>query len=171
MAFPHQRYHSRQGETTVFEREHLCGALNERREVVSISQHLSIHKTAMSSGNATSAEVFLYTGEGGTAVPRDVVRVRVDPSVTSIPAEAFNERRMLTEVELCEGLVEIGEWSFGGCDQSISHIVIPNSLRRIFNSAFYRSLRASIRLHDGIESIGEYAFASCIFTNFSFPKT
>ena len=36
--------------------------------------------------NATDAEVFVYTGEGGLEAPRDVVHVRVDPSVTSIPA-------------------------------------------------------------------------------------
>jgi hypothetical protein len=54
------------------------------------------------------AEVFNYTG-AGAEVPDDVVRVRVDPSVTSIPAEAFDERHKLAEVELCEGLVEIGE--------------------------------------------------------------
>ena len=35
--------------------------------------------------NAVDTEVFVYTGEGGDAVPRDVERVRVDPSVTSIP--------------------------------------------------------------------------------------
>jgi hypothetical protein len=124
----------------------------------------------MSSGNATSAEVFLYTGEGGTAVPHNVVRVRVDPSVTSISVEAFNERRMLTEVELCEGLVEIGFRSFCSRDHSITKINIPTSLRRINDWAFFDSLRTPIRLHDGIESIGEYAFASCIFTNFRVPS-
>jgi hypothetical protein len=34
-------------------------------------------------------EVFVYTGPGGERPPRDVVRVRVDPSVTSIPARVF----------------------------------------------------------------------------------
>jgi len=42
---------------------------------------------------------------------------------------------MLAEVELCEGLVEIGEWSFARCDHSITKINIPNSLRRINDSA------------------------------------
>ena len=62
---------------------------------------------------ATADEVFVYTGEGGAAaVPLNGVRVRVDPSVTSIPANAFNERTKLIEVELCEGIVEIGFRSF-----------------------------------------------------------
>jgi hypothetical protein len=48
-------------------------------------------------------------------------------------------------------------------------LIIPNSLRRINDDAFYRSLRSPICLHDGIESIGESAFAGCIFTNFRVP--
>jgi hypothetical protein len=67
------------------------------------------------SNNSIDAEVFVYTGKGGAVVPQDVIRVRVDPSVTSIPANAFHLRRELVEVELCEGL-EIGDDSFENCD-------------------------------------------------------
>jgi hypothetical protein len=119
--------------------------------------------------NANDAEVFVYTGEGGAVVPQDVVRVRVDPSVTSIPTSAFHLRMTLAEVELCEGLVEIGESSFSHCNHSITKISIPSTLRRIEDLAFYRSLRTPIRLHDGIESIGAAAFTQCIFTNFRVP--
>jgi hypothetical protein len=107
--------------------------------------------------------------QGGNHVPQDVERVRVDPSVTSIPAYAFSRRNKLTEVELCEGLVEIGDSAFRFCDHSITKINIPNSLRRILYKAFSGSLRCPIRLHDGIESIGDGAFATCIFTNFRVP--
>jgi dextranase len=118
------------------------------------------------------SDVFVYTGPGGDDVPqapRDVVRVRVDPSVTSIPAHEFRYRKKLIEVVLCEGLVEIGYNSFACCHNSIMKIIIPNSLRRINKSAFNFSLRCPIHLQDGIESIGEYAFAGCIFTNFRVP--
>ena len=118
---------------------------------------------------ATNVEVFVYTGAGGAEVPKDVVRVRVDPSVTSIPAHAFWGRKKLTEVDLCEGVLEIGEWSFRWCDHSITKINIPNSLRRIRNEAFRSSLRTTVRLNDGIESIGKEAFCGCIFTNFRVP--
>jgi hypothetical protein len=117
----------------------------------------------------TNAEVFVYAGAGGERAPRDVVRVRVDPSVTSIPANAFCQRKMLAEVELSEGLVEIGIGAFNFCGHSIMNINIPNSLRRINDCAFSISLRCAIRLHDGIESIGASAFAACIFTNFRVP--
>jgi hypothetical protein len=75
----------------------------------------------------------------------------------------------LAEVELCEGLVEIGYFSFVDCQHSITKINIPNSLRRIDKWAFASSLKTPIRLHDGIESIGGGAFARCIFTNFRVP--
>ena len=58
------------------------------------------------SSNAADTEVFVYTGPGGDDVPQDVARVRVDPSVTSIPYRAFYLRKKLTEVELCEVRVE-----------------------------------------------------------------
>ena len=119
--------------------------------------------------NATDTEVFVYTGEGGEIPPQNVVRVRVDPSVTSIPYKAFNQRTKLAEVEPCEGVVEIGDRSFGWCDRSITKINIPNSLSRINNYAFALSLRTPICLHDDIESIGDCAFAACIFTNFRVP--
>jgi hypothetical protein len=122
------------------------------------------------SSNSTDAEVFVYTGEVGAVVPQDVVRVRVDPSVTLIPARAFLYHKKLAEVELCEGLIEIGEQSFRLCELSIRKITIPTSLRRICDRAFWNSLRCPIRLHDDIESIGKYAFAFCIFTNFRVPS-
>jgi hypothetical protein len=76
---------------------------------------------------------------------------------------------MLAEVELSEGLVEIGIGAFNFCRHSIEKINIPNSLRRINDCAFSITLRCAIRLHDGIESIGASAFAACIFTNFRVP--
>ena len=99
------------------------------------------------------ADVFIYTWEGGAVVPDDVARVRVDASVTLIPANAFGRRIKLTEVELCEGLIEIGHRSFELCDHSITKINIPTSLRRINDYAFRHSLRCTIRLHDGIETL------------------
>jgi hypothetical protein len=71
------------------------------------------------------AEVFIYTGEGGAVAPYDVVRVRVDPSIALIPAHAFYQRKKLTEMELYEGLVEIGEGAFKWCEHSITKITFP----------------------------------------------
>jgi hypothetical protein len=108
-------------------------------------------------------------GPTGGRVPDDVFRVLIDPSVTSIPAYAFFQCKKLAEVELCEGLVEIGANSFAYCGHSITKLNIPNSLRRICERAFRGSLRCPIHLNDGIESLGENAFRACIFTNFRVP--
>ena len=59
---------------------------------------------------------------------------------------------------------------FGNCDHSITRINIPTSLKRIGGCAFWNSLQtATIRLSDGIESIGDCAFGNCFFTNLRVP--
>jgi hypothetical protein len=45
------------------------------------------------SSNATDSEVLRYTGEGGEGAPQNVVRLRVDPSITLIPAVHFMNAR------------------------------------------------------------------------------
>ena len=52
----------------------------------------------MADENSNSIEAFVYTE--GAAVPDDVVRVRVHPSVTRIRTGAFQYHRTLEEVEL-----------------------------------------------------------------------
>jgi hypothetical protein len=144
--------------------QHESGAVIMETQVVPPKKDLGLPKTM-----ATNA-VFVYTGAGGESAPDDVIRALVDPSVTTIPEDAFYKRKKLAEVELCEGLVEVRDFAFDDCGHSITKINIPNSLRRIGYAAFVSSLRTPIRLHDGIESIGESAFASCIFTNFRVPS-
>ena len=69
---------------------------------------------------STDNEAFVYTGPRGAAVPRDVVCVRVDPSVALIIAGAFEGCKKLAKVELCgEGIVETGEHSFRWCEHSM----------------------------------------------------
>jgi hypothetical protein len=67
------------------------------------------------------AEDFVYMGEGGARVLDDVVRARVDPSVTSIPDNAFRWCNMLAEVELCEG-----SWKLviGGCGKECKAVCL-----------------------------------------------
>ena len=80
-----------------------------------------------------STEVFVYTA--GAIVPMDVVRARVHPSVTAIPDEAFKDREHLEEVELCGGLVEIGELAFNNCI-SLKRVRTPSTLISIARYAF-----------------------------------
>ena len=84
---------------------------------------------------AEEAEVFVYMGEGGPAVPSDVVHVRVHPSVTIIPESAFTHHRKLEYVELCDGLLEIGMRAFCNC-MVLKRISIPSTVTRIGRWAF-----------------------------------
>ena len=90
--------------------------------------------------NGVGNEVFVYMGAGGPAVPMDVVRSRVHPSVTVIPDEAFQDREKLEEIEFCEGIVRIGERLFNNC-KSLKRFKVPST----------------------VTAIGEYAFADGIF--------
>jgi len=112
----------------------------------------------MADDNNNDDGVFIYTE--GAVVPSDVVRVRVHPSITVIPERAFCEQRKLEEVELCDGLLEIGEHAFYEC-RALKHINIPSTVTTIGEWAFSYALDqcTSIQLPDSIESIGEYALS------------
>jgi len=109
--------------------------------------------------STNNTEVFVYTE--GAAVPRDVVHVRVHPTVSEIPAEAFRGCIKLEEVELCEGLLDIKEDTFLGC-RSLVNISIPNSITRICQSAFANCMQLEeVKLHEGLQQIGKMAFFCC----------
>ena len=108
----------------------------------------------------SSAEVFVYMG-GDMEVPDDVVRVRVHPSVTVIPEAAFYDRQQLEEIELCDGLLEIGACTFRGCFL-LKHISIPSTVTMILGSAFNNCGKLeTIQLNEGLLEIGDYAFCGC----------
>mmetsp|Transcript_1183 Transcript_1183/g.1966 ORF Transcript_1183/g.1966 Transcript_1183/m.1966 type:complete len:483 (-) Transcript_1183:391-1839(-) len=118
--------------------------------------------SAEASTSASNAQgVFVYMGQG-SVVPRDVTRVHVHHSVRVIAARAFSECYKLVEVELCEGLEEIGEHAFCLCP-SLRRITVPSSVRSICGWTFKgcRGL-VEVELCEGLEAIGEWAFEGCI---------
>ncbi len=54
---------------------------------------------------------FIYTGQVRADIPRDVIRVRVHPSVRVVKDWAFCECLQLAIVDLGNGLEEIGAWA------------------------------------------------------------
>jgi len=107
---------------------------------------------------AAEAEVFVYMGEGGPAVPRDAVRVRVHPSVTRIRTGAFQYHRTLEEVELCEGLLEIGMRAFSNCVK-LKRISIPSTVTRLCSWVFCGCKELEeIELKEGLIEIERCAF-------------
>ena len=111
--------------------------------------------------NPDDVDVFVYMGEG-MIVPNDVVRARVHPSVTVIPANAFmNCRRKLEEVELPDGLLEIGECAFHTC-RALKRMGIPSTVRKIGVGAFTDcSKLEEVELCEGLLELGENAFRRC----------
>jgi len=117
--------------------------------------------------NNNNDGVFVYTQ--GVVVPDNVVRVRFHPSVTVIPRRAFHKQQRLEDVELCEGLLEIGAQAFMYCT-ALTNIRFPTTLKHIRSQVFAGGVQIpQIRLPNGLESVGEYAFARGIFTNFRVP--
>ena len=107
----------------------------------------------------SNTELFVYTE--GAVVPEDVVRVRVHPSVTVIPENAFSQREKLEEVELCDGLLEIGQYAFHKCN-SLKSIAIPSTVTIIHRHAFSYCLKLEeVELCDGLQTIENRAFYRC----------
>lgn len=105
------------------------------------------------------AEVFMYTE--GVTVPRDVVYVQVHPSVTVIPPKAFQLRQKLEDVELCEGLLEIGNDAFYEC-VALKRITIPSTVTTIGGHAFGGCTKLEdVTLCEGLVEMGEAAFLGC----------
>ena len=101
----------------------------------------------------TDADVFVYTGIAeGAIVPRDVVHVRIDPSVLVIPKgdpnqdNNFGQKHKLETIKFHDEVREICNWAFYEC----------TSLKEV-------------KLSDGILSIGVQAFSGCTFTKFRSP--
>ena len=123
------------------------------------------------SAEATNDGCFLYT-VGGGVVPSDATRLRVHPSVTAIPADAFRGCSNLRVVELPEGLLEIGANAFACCE-SLATINFPSTLRIISDGAFNRCGKlAEVTLPEGLQEIGESAFYCCAtLEQINFPST
>ena len=113
------------------------------------------------SANDNGAVVFIYDGANENEVPDDVTRIRVDPSVTIIPALAFEEHGNLQEVELPEGITTIGRQAFQCC-KSLKRINFPSTLQVIGYEAFDICEKLEdIILPTGLRKLGKFAFYGC----------
>ena len=117
--------------------------------------------------NNVDSEVFEYMG-GDMVVPDDLVRAQVHPSVAVIPDNAFRYRDKLEEIDLCKGLLEIGNDAFFQCE-SLKHINIPSTVKVIGNWALCAAPLHTLHLPDSVESIGEYAFSYSRFPTVRIP--
>lgn len=90
-----------------------------------------------------------------------ITKVSLPASLLNIEKSAFEFCSELTDVDMEEGIVEIGEEAFAECS-SLVNISLPRSLRRIGDGAFSRCDRLKdVIFSEGLVSIGKEAFCSC----------
>jgi len=108
----------------------------------------------------------VYKG-GDQEVPKDVERVRIDPSVKVIKERAFVNCRKLKYVQFCEGLEEIGPGAFGCCI-SLESVRLPSTTKIIRQSAFFDCVKVEyVILNEGLQDIGKNnAFSGCRMIKF-----
>ena len=104
----------------------------------------------------------LVKGElDGSIIPRDVTKVIVGNSVTSIKQGAFYYCQNLSSVTLPESISIINDSTFGEC-KSLSSITIPDGVNYIGAGAFREcSNLSSIIIPDGVTNIDAMAFQNC----------
>eukprot|EP00984_Skeletonema_dohrnii_P013993 scaffold5857_cov74-Skeletonema_dohrnii-CCMP3373.AAC.1 len=103
--------------------------------------------------------VFIYMG-GDQVVPDDVVRVRIDKSVTIIPPQAFFRRRHLIYVEFHDLIERIERFAFNGC--FLLRGVKLLGVKVVEGKAFHFCCGLTeVEFGDTLETIGENSFYSC----------
>ncbi|MGI6033384.1 MAG: leucine-rich repeat protein [Coriobacteriales bacterium] len=129
---------------------HFESTLIEHIEVAEGNPWLSSDGTCLYDA---SGEVLLHCAT-------NVEHCTVAESCRKIAPRAFAYDVSLKEVELPEGLVEIGERAFVGC--ALETVTLPSTVRRIDERAFSNCHKLkSIELNDGLEEIGDLAFSGC----------
>ena len=117
------------------------------------------------SDNNDEDEIVVYTGEEEEDEEINGRLIRVHPSVRVIPACTFYSgpnSSGIEEVELCEGLLEIGQSAFRSCNY-LKRIEIPSTVTIIHNEAFIcsKGLEKIVLCEGNLVEIGDDAFKYC----------
>lgn len=103
-------------------------------------------------------------------IPQNVKRIGIHAFANGFVNS--NVSSNLTTVQLPEGLTDIDNYAFYGCN-SLASVTIPNSVTSIGNYAFYKcnSIR-SVNIPNNVTSIGYNTFQSCSsLTNITIPNS
>jgi hypothetical protein len=98
----------------------------------------------------------------------DITGVEVNPTRC-----LFVDRKLMTGVvTIKSGVGEIGANCFDTCE-SITEVVMPNSITKINNNAFTKCLSlTSVNISSALTQLNSYAFMQCkLLTSLSFPAT
>jgi hypothetical protein len=121
----------------------------------------------MSSSMLSSSTTCDYLNNGSEEVPKDVVSVLVDASITDIHDQVFQQLLSLQSVvfisllsssppssplpSLSHGLSRISGFVFYSC-QSLTSIIIPSSVVNICSSAFRKARNPELTVTGDLES-------------------
>lgn len=120
-----------------------------------------------------------YIGDEAFAHCVSLDSIAIPSTIEEFGDDVFASCTSLKSVTFAEGLKSIGQYMFWNC-RAIESVKLPSSMREIGDSAFfceeievynretddydrfYESALKSVELNDGLECIGEDAFAHCV---------
>ena len=134
--------------------------------VTSIGDDAFYNCSSLTSINMPENSQLTSIGEDVFCRCSSLTSINIPESVTSIGEGAFSECSSLTLIYIPESVTSIGEGAFYGCGGKL--IVNCNIPPRLF----YECRFTSVTLGDGVTSIGDYAFTSCLsLTSITLPKS
>ena len=80
--------------------------------------------------------------------------------VTIVGDSVFQGHDEITEIRFPEGITDLGEFVFDGCE-NLRRLELPAKLERLWGCTFVRCGLEEIRLPDGVRSIPPYCFKDC----------
>ena len=105
--------------------------------------------------------VSIKAGEHAARCPLSVVLSELPITITRIDDHMFSFVMMVTTITLPEGLEEIGDSAFYGCD-GLTSLVVPQTVRRIEDCAWSKCRNlTSITLPDELDHVGSHVFEGC----------
>jgi hypothetical protein len=111
-------------------------------------------------------EYYIYTGG---VVPPDVTRVRIDESISVIPARAFYQHPNITELNCHIGVKTVEEFAFFGC-LSLRRVIMPG-VKVVARHAFLDCVALTDVECGKLEIIGVAVFGSCLsLININLPS-
>ncbi|KAK1734287.1 leucine-rich repeat domain-containing protein [Skeletonema marinoi] len=102
---------------------------------------------------------YTYTGREGEIIPRNATRVRIDESLTVIPAWAFYGNRNIEEVECHDRVKTVGEEAFSNCTSL--RLIIMSGVKVVECEAFSCCYALAYVECDKLEIIRHHAFLDC----------
>jgi len=90
----------------------------------------------------------------------NLTEVSLPSTLTTIKTNAFAECSSLAYIEIPAGVSSLQDNVFRACT-ALESVKLPDGLKHIGNMAFYGAGLTNIVLPDSIETLSQYAFASC----------